>query len=48
MFCPAGVGGRVTDLGMEKGRTPVTPEGAAKVTEKARSLLNGDGTEGKQ
>jgi uncharacterized metal-binding protein len=30
---------RVTDLGMEKGKTPVTEEAVEKVAEKAASLL---------
>ena len=34
---------RVTDLGMEKGRTAVTSEAVGKVAGKVKSLLNGDG-----
>ena len=34
---------RVTDLGMQKGETPATPEAVTKVTETAASLLEGNG-----
>jgi len=35
----------VTDLGMQKGETPATPEAVRKVTERAASLLEGNGKE---
>ena len=35
---------RVTNLGMEKGKTPVTPEAVAQVTCRAQSLLSGEST----
>ena len=37
---------RVTDLGMEKGKTAVTPGTVAQVVSKARSLLNGESANG--
>jgi uncharacterized metal-binding protein len=38
---------RVTDLGMEKGKTVVTPDAVAHVAGKAESLLNEEATRGK-
>ena len=37
---------RVTDLGMEKGKTVVTPDAVAHVASKAESLLSGEATRG--
>jgi len=38
---------RVTDLGMEKGKTAATPEAVAQVASKAGSLLSGEARGGK-
>ena len=38
---------RVTDLGMEKGKTPATPDTVAQVASKASSLLSGEAAGGK-
>ncbi len=38
---------RVTDLGMEKGKTAVTPDTVAQVTGKAESLLSGEAAGGR-
>jgi uncharacterized metal-binding protein len=38
---------RVTDLGMEKGKTAVTPDTVATVASKAESLLSGESAKGK-
>ena len=38
---------RVTDFGMEKGKTAATPEAVAHVVSKAQSLLTGEAAGGK-
>ena len=37
---------RITDLGMEKGKTAATPEAVGEVASKAESLLSGEATGG--